>query len=316
MAEETEATPSQQEAEPDKSEQQAAPSKPEPITFAEFLQGVPPSTWRDVTHLWKEEHPHKMLVTPPLQLHCSTEDLCERISTFRSQQDVYFSRSANSSVVLNCFLDYRCSNCLKMTKRFSLQVIRGEQYVGKCYKYGESPPFGTPTPPRLQRLFQSDRLLFLKGRQCENHGLGIGAFVYYRRVVENHKNDILDAIIRVVRTVSAPPQMIETLTAAKSENQFTKAMESVKDAIPDVLLINGANPITLLHSALSLGLHAQTDEQCLARAHDVRLVLIELSERLSQVLKDNVELNSAVTRLLQLRQATDSQGSVSPEGED
>ena len=41
------------------------------------------------------------------------------------------------------------------------------------------------------KLVGPDRDDFLKGRRCENQGLGVGAFIYYRRVVENQKNRIL-----------------------------------------------------------------------------------------------------------------------------
>jgi hypothetical protein len=68
------------------------------------------------------------------------------------------------------------------------------------------------------------------------------------------------------------------------------------------LLINGHNPLTLLYSALSIGIHEQTDEKCLELAHDVRVVLIELSERFGQALKDEAELDSAVSRLMKARQ--------------
>lgn len=71
-----------------------------------------------------------------------------------------------------------------------------------------------------------------------------------------------------------------------------------KDAIPESLLINGHNPILLLHSALSEGVHAQTDEQCLEIAGSVRIVLGELSERLSQALKDEAELTKALSNLM------------------
>ena len=49
-------------------------------------------------------------------------------------------------------------------------------------------------------------------------------------------------------------------------------------------------------------MHEQTDEKCLELAHDVRVVLIELSERLGQALKDEAELDSAVSRLMKARQ--------------
>jgi hypothetical protein len=77
-----------------------------------------------------------------------------------------------------------------------------------------------------------------------------------------------------------------------------KAIESVKDSIPESLLVNGHNPLTLLHSALSEGLHAQTDEQCLELAQAVRVVLAELAERIGQALKDEAELNAAISRLM------------------
>jgi hypothetical protein len=111
---------------------------------------------------------------------------------------------------------------------------------------------------------------------------GIAAFVYYSRAVENHKNQILDEIIGFAQKVGAPPEMIKTLGGAKKEKHFKKALQSVKDAVPPALLINGHNPLLLLHSALSGDVHQQTDESCLELAHDVRVVLVELAERLGQ----------------------------------
>jgi hypothetical protein len=146
-----------------------------------------------------------------------------------------------------------------------------------------------------------DREIFLKGRRCETQGLGIGAFVYYRRVVENQKNTILDEIIRVSAIIGAPAPMIKTLEDAKNETQFSKALASVKDAIPQTLLIKGHNPMALLHTALSGGLHERSDEECLNLAHDVRIVLAELADRLGQALKDEAELNTAVSRLMKPR---------------
>ena len=54
----------------------------------------------------------------------------------------------------------------------------------------------------------------------------------------------------------------------------------------------------LLHSALSEGLHAQTDEECLEVATSIRLVMTELADRISTALKDEAELKQAVSRLL------------------
>jgi len=116
--------------------------------------------------------------------------------------------------------------------------------------------------------------------------------------VENQKNRILDEIIKVADKLNVSGDILTALGAAKNENQFSKALASVKDAMPQALLINGHNPLTLLHSALSDGLHDQTDEHCLEIASSVRVVLGELSERLAQALKDEAELNNALAKLM------------------
>lgn len=103
---------------------------------------------------------------------------------------------------------------------------------------------------------------------------------------------------KVSEKLTAPREVLEDLRAAREETQFSKAVASIKHGIPQVLLINGHNPLTLLHGALSEGLHAQTDEECLELAISIRVVMSELAENLSQALKDEAELNVAVTRLL------------------
>jgi hypothetical protein len=49
---------------------------------------------------------------------------------------------------------------------------------------------------------------------------------------------------------------------------------------------------------LSEGLHELSDEECLALARDIRVVLIELAERISTALKEEAELKTAVSNLL------------------
>jgi hypothetical protein len=278
-------------------------AEPEPITFAEFLEDVPPSQTRTVADLCKKTvfpgEAARILDTPVLQLHC-TRERCNGLRSFRFRGEVPQFKEK-----IDLYLTYICSNCRTETRVFSVavHVERGDgSGAGRCFKYGEAPPFGPPTPARLIRLFGSDRDVFLKGRRCENQGLGIGAFTYYRRVVENHKNQILGEIIRVSQKIGAPKPTIELLEAAKTEVQFSKALESVKDAIPQALLINGHNPLTLLHRALSVGVHEQTDERCLELAQDVRVVLTELAERLGQALKNEAELNTAIARLMKAKQ--------------
>ncbi len=276
--------------------------EPEAISFAEFLESTPPSSLTNITVLAPPIYYQGggldgyYLSTPEIQIHCSS-DACNGTRFFRCTDR---SRTTIPDDDFNFFyISYICSNCRKTEKTFSLAAQRDKgSKSGKCYKFGELPIYGPPTPARLITLIGPDREIFLKGRRCENQGLGIGAFVYYRRVVENQKNRILDGIIKVSKKLSVPKEKIEILEAAKAETQFSKALSIVKNAIPQVLLINGHNPLTLLHTALSDGLHDRTDEHCLEIANSVRVVLSELSERLAQALKDEAELKYALSKLL------------------
>jgi hypothetical protein len=292
------------------SEEQQPESAPaqieeEDISFAEFLQSVPPGKFRKVAMSLVDGdvdlsgRPYRFVVAlPDTQLHCSS-NVCNRELFFRVDKPrLTLSKGANFE-----YVQYKCSNCQERKKVFAIAILIEQADEGvdvKCLKFGELPAYGPPIPPRLHSLLGMGRELFLSGRRCENQGLGIGAFAYYRRVVEDQKNRLLAEILKVARVISAPQASIAALEAAQNEQQFAKAVQTVKDAIPPSLLIVGQNPLTLLHAALSKGLHNHSDEVCLELAADIRRVLVELAELLGNALKDERELKEAVTRLRKL----------------
>jgi len=130
--------------------------------------------------------------------------------------------------------------------------------------------------------------------------MGIGAFAYYRRVVENQKNRIIAEIAKVAKVLGTTRETDQLFAAAMNETRFSESIEMVKDLIPQSLLINGRNPLTLLHSALSKGLHNadMTDAHCLALAQSIRTILAELAERASEALKNDKEIQSALSVLM------------------
>ncbi len=172
------------------------------ITMAEFLESIPPNrtcyikdlsieTRRSSVHSeWLES----ILKTPEIQLHCSN-NACNGLRFFRCTDNDHKSHMHYEFYHLN----YKCSNCQEYTKTFSLsaKVCGKNETEGEIYKLGEFPVYGPPTPTRLLKLIGPDREIFLKGRRSENQGLGIGSFIYYRRVVENQKDRILREIIKV-----------------------------------------------------------------------------------------------------------------------
>jgi hypothetical protein len=262
-------------------------------THREFLERVPPGTKVFVSDLeFVSQQLQNSLRTPDIELHCIN---CAGTRFFAYLGSPTYIGKREP---LSLFLSYHCRNCRSTLKRYAASYAfdkGADKWTG--FKYGEDPAFGPPTPARAITLIGPDRDQFLKGRRCENQGLGVGAFVYYRRVVENQKKRIFEEIIRVSRHLGAEEALLKELEAAQNEVQFTRAVETVKHALPQSLQINGYNPLTLLHSALSEGVHDLSDEQCLEMASSVRVVLIEFAERVAQAMKDEAELNEAINRL-------------------
>jgi hypothetical protein len=269
------------------------------VTFKYFLEKIPPGKICHVSDLTKpglkilKEKVH--LVIPEIQLFCISK-LCKGTRFFSIFEGnpwlVFFKENLR-------FLIFRCNSCHKTVKIFAISIANlkwtGE---GSVYKFGELPEFCPAIPAKLHRLIQADRYIFLTGRRAENQNMGIGALSYYQRVIENQKDRIFDKIIRVTKKVSPNNPVIEALENAKKEILFTLAVDKVKHELPESLLIYGHNPLTLLHSALSEGAHNFDDAECLELATSIRIILIELSEKLSLALKDDEELKMAINRLM------------------
>lgn len=275
--------------------------------YTDFMETSPPSqlvSIGDLTeNVYRRDYGENkdQMIMQDLQLHCPNEN-CNGVRFFRYTEGKNPIPSKDGHTYM--YVSYKCSNCQKYLKTFSLAVKAKGDGSGELYKFGELPTFGPPVPSRMLSLVGPDRELFLKGRRCENQGLGVGAFVYYRRVIEAQKNRIFDEMIKVCRRIGAEEKFIAELEAAKQETQFSKAISSIKTAIPQVLLIDGHNPIQLLHTALSNGLHDQSDEHCMELATSVRIVLAELSERMSQAMKDTAELKSALGKIMSVKKPT------------
>lgn len=281
-----------------KASDNSAPEK-KALSLKDFLMQVPPltSVSLDRSAVLRDKYHTLNLAQEKIKLECPSKECNNEIRNFEQTQSVdLYGLDAGESVHLH----YICANCKNSRKTYSLQIEYSEIKI-TAIKIGEIPAFGQRLPPVLLKILGEDQGLFLKGMRCESQGLGVGAFSYYRRVVEHQKNRIFDQIIKVAELLDPDDTLIAELEAAKAETQFKKSMDEIKSALPQALLINGQNPLQLLHTVLSEGLHNETDSVCLEDAQSIRVVLTTLSKNLKQTLNDDKEVTDAVKRLVARR---------------
>ncbi len=282
------------------------------ISLAEFLETCPPDTELRVDGVVSMVGLSFVLNENDIHLPCRSEK-CEGKGNlaFARVGDHTYLEPEKQKFSFGCYI---CRNCRMTTKTFALVVkIDPNGASGAVLKIGETPAFGPQVPARVISLIGPDREIFLSGRRAENRGLGIGAFAYYRRVVENQKGRIIQEMAKVAKKLEASKDDLKLFDAASKETQFSTAIDKIKAAIPSALKIEGHNPLSLLHGALSDGLHERSDAECLECAREIRLVLTELAKRMAHALKEKAELKDAVNKLL-VRAASKKPSSTEPTG--
>jgi hypothetical protein len=279
-----------------------------PIEWREFLESYPVGISQIVKNYYGERNGYAgdsspyFRVAPRLRLYCDT---CEGYRNFDGQWR--FHEHFGGRDLVEDFIDYKCRDCSKGKKTFCISSYAEEGLKGHALKIAEYPDQYIEIPTSLRKLLDSDFSLFSKGLKCEKFGLGIGAFTYYRRVVENQKAHLIGEILKVARKFNSPEDVITQLEDAHEEQQFARAVEKVGKAIPESLLVDSHNPLKLLYKSLSTGVHYDTDEKCLRIAHSIRLVLVDLAERIALALKEQNELHSAISELFKLNTEADKE---------
>lgn len=179
------------------------PEVPPDATFASFLESTPPGRWVRIVEraqkhdirsdeLWK-------VALPTARLHCRKCKGTHVFGPMESGSNVAYVKKHEEAAAYR----YLCRNC-SAWKHFAL-LAKFEESRVHMLKLGEHLAYGPPVPPRAISLIGPDRELFLRGRRCESQGVGVGAFTYYRRVVDNQWHRLLDAFIRVAEITGSAP---------------------------------------------------------------------------------------------------------------
>jgi hypothetical protein len=248
---------------------------------------------------WIEEYVYTTdLMGDSLNLFCKE---CDCNQTFNCKHMVFDGvrisnhwnkETENVNGVLT--LKYICALCQKFSRDFILKIEKGTEIE----KIGQFPSIDISIPKEI-KSFKKDEIeeIYRKGKILENQGYGIGAFAYYRRIVELCINDLIDEIKEIIPSEKKEEyeKVIENL---KKEKIAQNRIDLIKDTVVDTTI--GGNPLSNLYQLSSIGIHGLNDEKCLEYAESLRTLLIYVIDEIAREKNKKDGLKKAMDKIKKL----------------
>lgn len=205
---------------------------------------------------------------------------CNSNQTFTMRNDYYQNRIDNDPSPKNKVLklNYKCTHCEKFERFFMIHFsIDGK----KVEKVGQFPPWEIKIEKTIEEILGNRTEYYKMGIINESQSYGIGAYAYYRRIVEEIIQELLESIEKLIPEAEKT-KYIDALEQTKKTTVTEKKIELVKELLPINLQPDGLNPLSILHSALSEGLHNLPDSECLRIANEIRETIIYLITQIKE----------------------------------
>jgi hypothetical protein len=268
----------------------------EPLALDEKLREilVTGSLYRNFVYTGRECHAHAMQrprygrLPEQLRMYCDHEKCkAETWWDVDDRQDHYFSWEIHEH-------HYTCRNCGESTQYYHL-IWKEHEHSNIFIKVGQWPPLTIePSPGLAKALGPEDAELYKKGLIDFNFGHGIGAVGYFRRVLENKINALLDLIEEAARNAKVADEHLAQIEAVKKSHRVEDKIDIAAKILPAHLKPGGHNPLDKLYGPLSAGLHGESDEDCLTIFSEARFVFEYLFKNLTE---SNEEARQYVLRL-------------------
>lgn len=214
----------------------------------------------------------------PINMKCH---VCQSQQTFNMTNEFYHDGFSQNNIWANnrvLDLRYLCQSCKSFERRFFVHI---NKELNTMYKVGQYPEWEIKMDRNIEKTLNKHASTFRKGLVCESQGYGVGAFAYYRRITEEIIDELLDSILELIEEEHIA-EYKDALEKTKSTRVTQEKIDLIKDLLPTILKPNGMNPLGVLHSELSEGLHAESDEACLENANHIKSILTFLINQIIQ----------------------------------
>jgi len=241
------------------------------------------------------------LPKPAVHMQCA---ICQSEQTFNMANEYYEARGVANDPAQGqiCRLVYVCMSCQRGIRTF---VVRFDPEGERVMKVGQYPPWDIRPDSSLERMLGGHADLYKKGLVCESQGYGIGAFGYYRRIVEELIGQLLDDVAELLAGAERDA-FIKALERVRATTVAQEKIALVKDLLPATLRPDGINPLGVLHETLSEGLHGASDDVCMELAAGVRETLAFLVDQIAATRERRKGFTDGMRKLLDRKARQDA----------
>lgn len=290
----------------------------------QFYEDYP--LYKTITTTTPSSPDHLEPFVPPIKLQCET---CDG-ATWNNQYHQVHAVKSNKNLEVYLVAIYSCSDCktnqsvfvvrffshgrdvvcrpvpnsppMEVVHRNVAQVITEAKNPTLAMKVGQFPPWSLSISKPLEKALGKYKSYYKKGLACESHSYGIGAYSYYRRIVEGILDGLLPMVTELIPEGEGRDKYLAALEAIKDGRQTQDKCDLVKDLLPASMRPEGMNPLGILHHALSEGLHALEDQECLALAEEMRAALDFFVGQLETIMAGKKQFTESIRKILEKKQ--------------
>lgn len=229
--------------------------------------------YQKLSFTWLDDVPLNDLFNDPkeIQFDCFCVE-CEKDSTFKLSKKINHVHYLKFDVKnLNNYktpLQYEFTCQRNTLHKYSYMFRINNNIIEKVGQYPSKASIETNSIKKYRRILKHDYQEFSKAIGLNSHGIGIGSFVYLRRIFEN----LIEESHRLaIKDGEFDDELFQ-------RSYMDEKIRLLKDYLPDILVENRK-----LYAILSKGIHELSEKECLEIFPKVKLAIeLILDEKLAE----------------------------------
>jgi hypothetical protein len=169
------------------------------------------------------------------------------------------------------FMYYKCAGCEVATFQCWVQAFTGPS--SGLRKVGQCPPWDISIPSGVHDALGASVDVYKRAKICLSQGFGLAACAYMRRVLEDQVTPILNLIHQNAVEAGEDAVVLDQIRSAMKGKAADEKLSIVYRHAPASLIVDGKNPLKLMHDLLSQGLHSLSEEECIQIALQIAAAL-------------------------------------------